>query len=141
MSPRYMQKLLTVFNPKIYKALITALLVFIPLYPKFPSLRLMGVYVSIRLEDFLILFTFLFFLYPIIKNFKSIFEQKITRAIVLFLFIGLISTISAIFLTQTVSSGIVLLHWFRRIEYLSLFFIGFTYIKYINKDKNIFEYF
>ena len=159
MSPRYMQKLLTVFKtslanfigktswansigkPKIYKSLITALLVFIPLYPKFPALRLMGVYVSIRLEDFLILFTLLFFLYSIIKNFKPIFEQKLARAIILFLFIGLASTISAIFLTQTVSSGIVLLHWFRRIEYLSLFFIGFTYIKYINKDKNIFEYF
>ena len=58
----------------------------------------------------------------------------------IFLFIGLVSTISAIYLTQTVSSKIVLLHLFRRVEYLSLFFIGFAYVKYVNTDKKIFEY-
>lgn len=136
-----MQKLSKVFNPDFYKYLITAILIFIPLFPKFPAINLMGTYVSIRLEDFLILFTLLSFLTPILKNFKDLSKEKIVRAILVFLFIGLVSTVSAIFLTQTVSPNIAILHWFRRIEYFSLFFIGFYFVKYMNTDKNIFEYF
>src|SRR3989339_343673 len=144
-----MQKLLSPYKrilanfigkSNFYKFLLTFLLIFIPLFPKFPALRIMGIYVSVRLEDFLILFTFLAFLIPIFTNFKSLIKLKITRSILIFLFIGLVSTISAIYLTQTVSSKIVLLHLFRRVEYLSLFFIGFAYVKYVNTDKKIFEY-
>lgn len=136
-----MQKLSKIFNLDFYKYLITAVLIFIPLFPKFPAIHLMGTYVAIRIEDFLILFTLLSFLIPMLKNFKDFSQEKIVRAILMFLFIGLISTISAIFLTQTVSPSIAILHWFRRIEYFSLFFIGFYFVKYMNTDKNIFEYF
>lgn len=137
---KYMQKLLKVFNPEFYKLLITALLIFIPLFPKFPAFRLAGTYVSIRLEDFLILFSFFVFLISFYKNRVEILKEKIVRVIILFIFIGLVSTISAIFLTQTVSTSIALMHWLRRVEYFSLFFMGFIYIKYLNRDNNIFEY-
>lgn len=144
-----MQKLLSLFDFNSYKQgliglagkfFLTALLIFIPLFPKFPTLRLANIYVSIRLEDFLILITLFIFIIPLLKNLRQIMNEKITRAILLFLLVGLISTLSAVFLTQTVSFEISFLHWLRRLEYLSVFFVGFIYIKYLNQDKNIFEY-
>lgn len=133
-----MQKLSKLFDP-YYKYAITALLIFIPLFQKFPAFRIMGTYVAIRLEDFLILGTLLLFMAPIFINIKLMLREKTVRAILLFISIGLISLISGIYLTQSVSSKIAILHWARRVEYLSLFFIGLTYMK-ISIDKDFFTY-
>lgn len=133
-----MQKLSKLFDP-YYKYAITALLIFIPLFQKFPAFRIMGTYVAIRLEDFLILGTLFLFLAPIIINIRSIIKDKTVRAILLFILIGLISLISGIFLTQSVSPKIAILHWARRVEYFSLFFVGFTYMK-ISVEKDFFSY-
>lgn len=123
-----MQKLSKLFDP-YYKYAITALLIFIPLFQKFPAFRIAGTYVAVRGEDFLILGTLLLFSVPILLNFKNLFSNKIVRAMVLFVTIGLISLISGVYLSQTVVFKIGLLHWIRRVEYLSLFFVGFIYIK------------
>lgn len=132
-----MQKLLKLFNGSMGKYLLTAILLVVPLFPKFPAFRIPGTYVAVRLEDFLILFTLLFFAIPILQNIKSIFKNNISRSILIFLGIGLISLISGIYLTQTVDLKIGLLHWFRRVEYLSLFFVSFVYVR-SNKDNNLF---
>ncbi len=132
-----MQKLLKLFNGNMGKYLLTAILLVVPLFPKFPAFRIPGTYVAVRLEDFLILFTLLFFAIPILQNIKSIFKNNISRSILIFLGIGLISLISGIYLTQTVDLKIGLLHWFRRVEYLSLFFVSFVYVR-SNKDNNLF---
>ncbi len=134
-----MLKLLQVFKPNFFKILITALLIVIPLYPKFPAIKIPGIYVAIRLEDFLILFTFLIFLIPIFVNFRSFVKENVPRAIILFLLIGFISTVSGVFLTNSVSFSIAFLHFFRRVEYLSLFFVGFIYIQQ-TKNNLFFEY-
>lgn len=133
-----MQKLSKLFDP-YYKYLLTAILIVVPLFQKFPAIRIAGTYVAIRMEDFLILGTILLFSIPIITNIKSLFKNSVVRAITLFLIIGLISLVSGIYLTQTVSAKIGLLHWMRRVEYLSLFFIAFTYFR-ISAYKNILEY-
>lgn len=132
-----MQKLLKLFNGSMGKYLLTAILLVVPLFPKFPAFRIPGTYVAVRLEDFLILFTLLFFAIPILQNIKSIFKNNISRSILIFLGIGLVSLISGIYLTQTVDLKIGLLHWFRRVEYLSLFFVSFVYVR-SNKDNNLF---
>lgn len=134
-----MQKLLQVFKPNFLKNLITALLIVVPLYPKFPAIRIPGIYVSIRLEDFLILFTLLMFFIPLLSNIKEVLSDNVSKAILIFLTVGLISVISGVFITQTAVGSIALLHLFRRIEYFSMFFVGFVYMK-LNKDVNIFEY-
>lgn len=134
-----MQKLSKVFSPDLYKFIVSFLLIFIPLFPKFPAIRIPGIYVSVRLEDFLILASIIVFSTLLIPNFKKVFKNKVSRAIALFLFIGLISTLSAIFITKTVSGSIAFLHYFRRIEYLSLFFVGYLFIKYSNV-KNFWTY-
>lgn len=140
---RSMQKFLKIYN-SLYKYLITAILICVPLYPKFPLFKIPGTYVSIRLEDFLIAITLVLFLIPLIKNFKKtkldhIFSNKVSVSIFLFLIIGFISLISGIFLTNTVVPSIGFLHLLRRVEYFSMFFVGFLYIKK-NEDKNFSEY-
>lgn len=134
-----MKKISQLFNSELLKVLITALVIVIPLYPKFPSIIIPGIYVSIRLEDFLILFCLLIFSIPIISNLKEILKSKISKSIILFLFIGFASVLSGILITHTTVPTISLLHFFRRVEYLSLFFVGFVYIKK-NTNSNFFEY-
>ncbi len=134
-----MQKFLIRYNDFL-KYIITALIIFVPLYPKFPAFRISESYVAIRLEDFLILFT-LFTIFPIlIKYSKELIKNKLIRSILIFLLIGSVSLISGVYLTQTTNLTQGLLHYLRRIEYFSLFFVGFVYIRYLNKDKNFFEY-
>lgn len=104
--------------------LIALLLIVIPLYPKFPILGVSGTFVSIRLEDFLIAaVVFIFLLH------KPSAPTPIHKSIIIYLLIGLVSTFSAITLTKSVSLSQGLLHFFRRIEYMSLFFVGFFFLK------------
>lgn len=133
-----MQKLLKIYDEYRFW-LLTAILIVVPLYPKFPAFRILGTYVAIRLEDFLILATVLVFSIPIIKNFKSLIKQNVTKSIILFIIIGGISIFSGFYLTQTISLKIGLLHWIRRIEYISLFFVGYTYL-ISDKQKGFAEY-
>lgn len=134
-----MQKIKINFE-SVYKYLITAILIVVPLFPKFPSIRIPGTYVAVRLEDFLLLFALSIFAIPLLKNLKEIIKNNVSRSILLFLAIGLVSLMSGIFLTQSVELKIGLLHWVRRIEYLSLFFIGFVYIRRIKDSNYFFEY-
>lgn len=135
-----MQKLLKLFN-STSKYLVTALLLIIPLFPKFPAFRIAGTYVAVRLEDFLILATLLVFIIPIISNYKLLIKDKTIRSILLFLIIGLVSLISGIYLTQAVPLKIGLLHWLRRVEYMSLFVVGFVYVKSILQKDGVNHFF
>lgn len=143
-----MQKLLKLFKSKLEEPnkidnwlsvvqsfLVTALIIVIPLFPKFPAFRIEGTYVAIRLEDFLILATLLAFSLPVIKNIKLVFRDKTIRSIFLFLVIGLISLITGTYLTQTLPSKIGLLHWARRVEYMSLFVVGLMYMRLSIESK------
>lgn len=126
-------------SKNLYKYLITALVIAIPLYPKFPLFNIPGTYVAVRLEDLLIAISFLLFLPLFLKEFKKLLKNKVIRSIFLFLFVGFVSWISAVFLTKTVVPHIGLLHLVRRGQYLSFFLFGFLYIRNF-ADKNFFEY-
>lgn len=123
-----MQKLLKLPN-KIYKYAVAALVLMVPLYPKFPAISVAGTYVAIRLEDFLVLFVFLIFFATQFRKFKSFFRDDINRAILIFLSVGAASLISGIFLTQSVTFHIGLLHWLRRVEYITVFWVGAAAIR------------
>jgi hypothetical protein len=108
---------------------MAAVLIAVPIYPKFPFINVPGIYVSIRLEDFLILAISILWL---IKNFRKIIkliQNPIPKAIVIFLMVGFISTLSGITFLKTVSPLIGLLQWGRRVEYLIGFFIALSSIK------------
>jgi hypothetical protein len=107
------------------------LLVFIPLYPKIPLFDILpGYIVRVRIEDILIAITFLVWVVQLYRK-KVSLHPLLTKLFVIYAIIGLLSTLSAIFITQTVPmSDIhiakVFLHYFRRLEYFSLFFILYS---------------
>ncbi len=125
-----MQKLLDRLEFRsILKYGVAAILIAVPLYPKFPFINIPGTYVSIRLEDFLIMVVALIWGIYIIPRIKYVFKDRVNIAIFLFFAVALISTLSGIFLTQTAVAHIGLLHWLRRVEYIIGFFIASTTLK------------
>lgn len=105
-----------------YKYLLAAVLIFIPLYPKFPLFTVPFTYVAIRAEDFLIALVWLVFLLRLVTQ-KQIKFPHISFQFGVFFFVALASSLSAILITKNVEPLLVLLHFFRRIEYLSVFFL------------------
>lgn len=129
-----MQKFLLVFEKYFYWWIIL-LLVFIPLYPKFPLFNVPLTYVAIRAEDLLIGLTLVIWIFGNIGKLKKYFSQTIYQAILLFWLIGFISLFSAILVTYFVEPHLGLLHWFRRIEYMSLFIVASTSFYSIKQIK------
>ncbi|OGE42609.1 hypothetical protein A3B45_00160 [Candidatus Daviesbacteria bacterium RIFCSPLOWO2_01_FULL_39_12] len=107
------------------------LFAFIPLYPKFPLTNVVGTFVAIRVEDLLIaLLAGGWGIYLALSNQLKVFvNDRLNQVLLLFFFIGLVSLISAIFLTQTVSPHLAILHFLRRVEYMILLPIVATVIK------------
>ncbi len=133
-----MSKLLEQFD-SLLKYGIAALLAAIPLYPKFPAIRIPGTYVSVRLEDFLIAAVTLVALIRFLPEISRIFKKDIERSVLILLGIGFLSLLSAILVTQTVAPHIGILHWVRRIEYFIPFFIGLLYFR--DKKEKTLEFF
>ena len=117
---------------EIYKYLVAAILLVVPLYPKFPFINIPGTFVSVRVEDFIIAIASCFVAIKVYQNKRTFFRSGVNKSILLFIAVGAASLFSAIFITQTVSVHIGFLHWFRRIEYFIPFFLGF----YALKDKS-----
>lgn len=132
-----MAKLLKLIKNNFFYWGIGFLLFFIPLYPKFPLLGVSGTYVSIRLEDiFVAIIVGLFFLNLIIKKDFSIFKNHFSKLIFLFLTTGAVSLLSAFFITKNIAPHIALLHFLRRIEYISLLFVAYASIKNFKQLKS-----
>lgn len=112
--------------PKYFIYLALLILIIVPLYPKFPLIGVTGTFVAVRLEDIIIAIVVFLSLFTNIANIKNIFRQPILQFIMVYLAVGLVSTFSAVFLTKTTGLSLGFLHTFRRFEYLSLAFVGFT---------------
>ena len=116
------------------------LIVLIPLFPKIPLFDILpGYIVRIRIEDFLILITIIIWFVQFFRH-KIKVQPVVSKLIALYLFIGLLSTLSAMLITKTVPLemlhiGKLYLHYVRRIEYFSLFFIFFSAIVSVNQAK------
>lgn len=132
---KHMQKLFKLLDP-FNKYLICALLVIIPLYPKFPFITIPGIYVAIRLEDFLVAIIALATFIKLFPRIKDLFKDEITRAIFVFLVVGIVSLISGVYLTKTIQLSLGFLHFFRRIEYFVPLFAVFAFFSF-EKGKNL----
>jgi len=132
-----MQKLIKQFN-KTLKYLVTAFLLIVPLYPKFPFIRIPFTYVSIRIEDFLLAILGFIVFVNFLPKFKSLFKKPLERSIFIYILIGFFSLISAIFLTKSVTPSVATLHFLRRIEYFVPFFIALLVFR--NEKDNFLEY-
>lgn len=133
-----MQKLLG--NPKnIFKYGIAAILLAVPLYPKFPFINIPGTYVAIRIEDFLIFVLALLFALSFLRDLQSMLKNRLELSILVFILVGFVSLVSAIFVTNTAGASIAVLHWLRRIEYFAPLGMGILYFKrYGVKDLEFF---
>jgi hypothetical protein len=131
-----MQKLLSL-SERLSKYLIAAVLVIVPLFPKFPFIRVPGTYVAIRFEDLLLLFLALALLPKIIINFKNLLHDEIITSLLIFLGVGFLALCAGCFLTQTVSMKLGILHWLRRIEYLIPFFMAILLTKREEIGENL----
>lgn len=129
-----MPKLLNKLNG-IVKYLAATILLVVTLYPKFPFITVPGTFVSIRLEDFILVFAALVLVIIIIPQIGSFIKETVNKSILIYLFVGLISLISALLVTKTIIPHIGFLHWIRRIEYFVPFFIGIYAIK--GKRENL----
>jgi hypothetical protein len=105
----------------LLKYLTAAILIYIPLYPKFPLITLPGSSVAIRAEDFLIALNTVVFLGHLVLQGKRKFPP-LGLQIIIYLFIGFVSTLCAILITKNVMPLVALLHLFRRLEYMLVFF-------------------
>lgn len=136
-----MRKLFQWFDDNIISILAGFLLIFIPLYPKIPLLdALPGYIVRVRLEDFFVAITVILWFIWLLRKKITLGSSPIIKLILVYLVIGVVSMISAIVVIKTVPfetlhAGKMLLHFLRRVEYFSLFFIFYTTIKSIRQVK------
>lgn len=115
------------------------LLAFIPLYPKLPLLDVVNTWVYIRAEDFIIVMSVLIWVTMLVLK-KVSLKTPLTIPIFVFWIVGGLSTFHGVLLIfPTISDvfpNVALLSFFRRIEYIFLFFIAFASIK----DKRYLSY-
>lgn len=130
-----MKKILSWLDQNILILLTGILIVVIPLYPKLPLADLIDGYnVRARLEDILILFTSVVWLIQLLRHKVELPKNNLAKLIYFYLAIGFLSSLSAIFITHTVPLQQthllkLALHFLRRVEYFSLFFITYAAIK------------
>jgi hypothetical protein len=111
-----MQKFLSRLNG-FPKYLLAGVLIIVLLYPKFPFIRIPGISVSIRLEDFLLLTLGVITFIKILPDVKKFVSDKIIRAFLIFFGVGLVSLISGALISHTLTPALGALHFLRRIEY------------------------
>ncbi len=116
--------------------LITAsfLIIFIPLYPKIPLAELIeGYQVRLRLEDVFVGIGLIIWLIQVIRK-KIKWRTPLFVPILAYAVVGLLSTFSAVVISQTIPAeplhiGKSLLHYFRYLEYFSIYLIVVSAIK------------
>lgn len=136
-----MSNVLKWLDDHILEYLSFALLIFIPLYPKIPIADLIeGYIVRLRLDDILVAAAFGIWFIWLLRKKVTLKDNPLLIPVILYLVVGLASTLSAIFITKTVPLDDVhitklYLHFLRRIEYFSVFFIFFSSIKSLAQIK------
>jgi hypothetical protein len=132
-----MSKLLEKYKKLLPKYLVAAVIIIVPLFPKFPLFSIPGTYVAVRFEDLLLLILGIITFAKIISDRKRFFKDEITQAFLIFFGVNLISLISGVFLTKTATLHIGLLNYFRRVEYLIPFFAVLTLFDFKELKVNL----
>jgi hypothetical protein len=135
-----MKKLFQFLDNYLLKIGVGFALAFIVLYPKLPSIAIAHTWVYIRLEDFLISLIVLIWFIQLLRK-KVVLPLALGIGVALYWVIGLVSLIFClIFIGPHLANffpKIAVLEYLRRIEYMILFFVGFSSVK--NK-KDILHY-
>lgn len=139
-----MQKLFSLFKQHWEEMWTLFLLAFIPLYPKLPLFDVVQTWVYIRLDDFVVALIVLGFLVKLYRR-RNIPDTPLTIPIFLYWGIGLVSVAWSLAFIGPKLLGyfpqLVFLHYFRRIEYMIVFFlaaVGMRSLKYVRKYLFVF---
>ena len=98
-----MLKLLKWLDNHILEYLSLLLLIIVPLYPKIPLTDLLpGYIVRLRLDDLVIGFTFIIWIIWLIRKKVTLKGNPLFIPILIYLIVGFVSSLSAIFITKTV---------------------------------------
>lgn len=130
-----MNKLLKWLDRNFLLVATAFLLVFIPAYPKLPLADLIeGYIVRLRAEDLAVLVVFVMWFIQLLRRRVKLPVGKLAVFIYAYLIVGFLSTLSAIFITRTVPLEQhhvfkLYLHYFRRVEYFSLFFVAYSSVR------------
>jgi len=125
---------LTWLDEHILLLLTGFLMAFIPLYPKIPLFDAVpGYIVRVRLEDIFVLLSAVIWLIQVIRK-KIKWNTVMFWLIATYAAIGLLSVFSAAFLIRTIPLETIhlaksFLHYFRYLEYFSLFIISFSAVR------------
>ncbi|RLC33350.1 hypothetical protein DRH14_05005, partial [Candidatus Shapirobacteria bacterium] len=119
----------------LLRPILAILILFIPLYPKFPLSTVKNTYVAIRLDDVLIAISVFFYFLHQLKNSFPIFKNKIFKLFLIYFLAISLSTLHALLILKTTPANILILHFLRRLEYMSLAFIAISAIPR-KKDLN-----
>jgi len=108
---KHTSRFIKVFEKTLFWGVL-AIIMTIPLYMKFPLFWVRGSFVSIRLEDILLMFVYiLWFIYLVLTNkVKQFLKDKLNRTIFLFFLVALLSVFSASYLTHTATLKLALFH-------------------------------
>lgn len=130
-----MRKLFSWLDNNILGLLAGFLLVFIPLFPKWPLFDVLpGYIVRARLEDIFVAFALCLYLVQLFRRKVQLPQTPVVKGLLSYLVIGFVSVVVAIVVVQTIPLQLVqiekaFLHWLRRVEYFTLFFLFFTSIR------------
>lgn len=102
----------------LLKYTFAALLIFVPLYPKFPSFFINGATVAVRAEDFIAAFLAIVTVPFVYRYRKDLFRNIIFQGILIYWFVSFVSLLNGVFVTHTTPLSTAGLHWARRIEYM-----------------------
>lgn len=122
------------------KYLLAAVLIIVPLFPKFPLFAVPGTYVAVRFEDLLLLVLGLVTLIKVFTNLKGFFKDEIIIAILIFFGVNSVSFMAGLFLTKTITLQLGFLNYARRLEYMVPLFAILTLFTKEQVSKNL-DYF
>lgn len=130
-----MRRILAWLDTNILTLCAGILIVVIPLYPKIPLAELIqGYIVRMRLEDLLVVGALGIWTIQLLRKKITFPKSAITKGMLVYLGIALLSMLSALFITETVPLERahvlkLILHWFRRLEYFSIFIITYSALR------------
>src|SRR5260221_1458685 len=127
-----MKKLWQFVDNNSLKIFVGFLIGFIVLYPKLPSVHVPHTWVYVRLEDFFIGATSIVWLLQVIRK-KARLPFPLAWSLVIYWAVGLISLVFCLLVVAphlaNFFPNVAILQYLRRIEYMILFFVGFSVVK------------
>lgn len=113
----------------LLRPVLAILIIFLPLYPKFPLANFTGTYVALRLDDVIVALAVFFWVVAALKDRLKIVSEPVSRLFLAYFLAIIISLINALLIHQTDRSSLLFLHTLRRFEYMSLFFVTIATLK------------